>query len=59
MTEPPPLWIRDPLGILADNAAGGIVVRGGRIDELIPPVASRPTEARSFSMPRRMSCCPA
>jgi 8-oxoguanine deaminase len=31
-----PLWIRDPLGILADNAGGGIVVRDGRIDELIP-----------------------
>jgi 8-oxoguanine deaminase len=30
-----PLWIRDPLGILADNAGGGIVVRGGRIEELI------------------------
>jgi 8-oxoguanine deaminase len=36
VTEPPPLWIRDPLGILADNAAGGVVVRGGRIQELIP-----------------------
>jgi 8-oxoguanine deaminase len=30
-----PLWIRDPLGILADNAGGGIVVRDGRVDELI------------------------
>ena len=30
------LWIRDPLGILADDAGGGIVVRGGRIEELIP-----------------------
>ncbi|MGD0430616.1 MAG: 8-oxoguanine deaminase [Acetobacteraceae bacterium] len=32
----PPLWIRNPLGILADNAAGGVVVRGGLIEDLIP-----------------------
>ena len=31
-----PLWIRDPLGILANNASGGIVIRDGRIAELIP-----------------------
>jgi 8-oxoguanine deaminase len=31
-----PIWIRDPLGILAESAAGGVVVRGGRIEELIP-----------------------
>jgi 8-oxoguanine deaminase len=34
--EAPTLWIRHPLGILADGAAGGIVVRAGRIEELIP-----------------------
>ena len=33
---PSPVWIRDPLGILADTAAGGVVVHGGRITELIP-----------------------
>ncbi|MDE1972816.1 MAG: 8-oxoguanine deaminase [Hyphomicrobiales bacterium] len=34
--EPPGLWIKDPLAILADGAARGIVVRGGRIAELVP-----------------------
>jgi 8-oxoguanine deaminase len=31
-----PLWIRKPLGILADDADDGVVVRDGRIEELIP-----------------------
>ena len=30
-----PLWIRDPLGILADGAQRGIVVSNGRIVELV------------------------
>ena len=30
------LWIRNPLAILADNAAGGILLRNDRIAELIP-----------------------
>ncbi len=30
------LWLRDPLGILADGAERGIVVRDGRIVELVP-----------------------
>ena len=30
------LWIKDPLAILADGAARGIVVRDGRIVELVP-----------------------
>ncbi|MEH2574388.1 hypothetical protein V1272_003723 [Bradyrhizobium sp. AZCC 1708] len=29
-------WIRDPLAILAEGAERGIVVRGGRIVELVP-----------------------
>ena len=29
------LWIANPLAILADNAAGGIVVENGRILELV------------------------
>ena len=33
---PPPLWIKDPLAILAEGAQRGIVVRDGRIDELVP-----------------------
>ena len=32
-----PLWIRDPLGILADRAERGIVVSNGRIIELVNP----------------------
>ena len=39
-----PLWIRNPLGILADEAAGGVVVRNGRIDELIA-TGARPAAA--------------
>jgi 8-oxoguanine deaminase len=31
-----PLWIRDPLGILADGAERGVVVSDGRIVELVP-----------------------
>lgn len=30
-----PLWIRDPLAILADDAGGGVVIRDGRIVELV------------------------
>src|SRR5262245_7310295 len=33
------IWIRDPLAILADAAGRGIVVRQGRIVELVPPGA--------------------
>ena len=32
-----PLWLRDPLAILADGAGGGVVVDGGHIVELVPP----------------------
>src|SRR3984957_18654576 len=34
--ETPALWIKDPLAILAEGAARGIVVRSGRIAELVP-----------------------
>ncbi len=30
-----PIWIRDPLAVLAEGAEGGIVVDGGRIVELV------------------------
>jgi 8-oxoguanine deaminase len=30
------LWIKEPLGILAENAGGGLVVDGSRIVELVP-----------------------
>jgi 8-oxoguanine deaminase len=35
-TRTRPLWIRDPLAILADGAEGGFVVENGRIVELVP-----------------------
>jgi 8-oxoguanine deaminase len=31
-----PIWLRDPLAILAEDAAGGVVVQDGRIVELVP-----------------------
>ncbi len=30
------LWLRDPLGVLAEGAGGGLVVAGSRIVELVP-----------------------
>src|SRR6476660_1189864 len=35
MSDAKPVWIRDPLAILADGAERGIVVRDGRIVELV------------------------
>ncbi|HET9019255.1 MAG TPA: hypothetical protein VFN46_06700, partial [Acetobacteraceae bacterium] len=40
----PPIWIRDPLAILAEGAARGVVVRDGRIVECVPTGASPATE---------------
>jgi 8-oxoguanine deaminase len=34
--ESPALWIKDPLAILANGAASGVVVQNGRIKELVP-----------------------
>ncbi len=31
-----PLWLKDPLGILADDAAGGVVIAGGAVIETVP-----------------------
>lgn len=36
MTEPQAIWIKDPLGIFAEGAERGVVVRGSRIVELVP-----------------------
>src|SRR5947208_13623418 len=36
MSDAKPIWIRDPLAILADGAERGIVVRDGRIVERVP-----------------------
>src|SRR5262252_9115347 len=36
-SEPqPPLWIKDPLAILADGAGRGVAVHDGRIAEMVP-----------------------
>ena len=36
LNEKRALWIKDPLAILADGTKGGVVVREGRIAELVP-----------------------
>ncbi len=36
MDQTQPIWIKDPLSILADGAERGVVVRGGKIVELVP-----------------------
>jgi 8-oxoguanine deaminase len=43
-----PIWIRDPLAILAEDAAGGIVVQDGRIVELVPGGGQPSVAARVF-----------
>jgi 8-oxoguanine deaminase len=42
------LWIRNPLAILAEGAAGGIVVRDGVIAELVPSGKSPTAPATTF-----------
>jgi 8-oxoguanine deaminase len=42
-----PLWIRDPLGILAEGAERGVVVRDGRIVEIVPRRAEPATQGVS------------
>ncbi|MGA7808344.1 amidohydrolase family protein, partial [Bradyrhizobium sp.] len=44
MAQTQAIWIRDPLGILAEGAERGIVVRDGRIVELVP-VGGQPATA--------------
>jgi 8-oxoguanine deaminase len=36
MTDIQAVWIKNPLGIFAEGAGGGLVVRGSRIVELVP-----------------------
>ncbi|WP_315738543.1 MULTISPECIES: 8-oxoguanine deaminase [unclassified Bradyrhizobium] len=38
-----PIWIKDPLAILAEDAARGVVVKDGRIVELVPAGAEPAT----------------
>jgi 8-oxoguanine deaminase len=45
---PQAIWIKDPLGVLAEGAARGIVVREGRIVELVPAGSTPSTDAAVF-----------
>ena len=47
MTDTKPIWIRDPLSILADGAERGIVVKDGRIVALVPAGATQYDEPLS------------
>ena len=54
----PPVWIKDPLGILAEGAERGIVVNGGRIVELVPCGAEPTTPNASVSDASRHTVLP-
>jgi len=43
LTQSRPLWIRDPIAILADDAARGVVIQDGRISETVPAGAEPAT----------------
>jgi 8-oxoguanine deaminase len=47
--DSPTLWIKDPLAMLADGAARGVVIKDGRIAELVPAGKSPGTgEVQTF-----------
>src|SRR3979411_3190399 len=48
MDQQPAIWIKDPLAILADGAERGIVVKEGRIVELVPKGGRPATAAAAF-----------
>ena len=49
MNPTQPIWIKDPVGIFADGAERGVVVKGGKIVELVPAGATPATaEAAIF-----------
>lgn len=52
--QAPPLWIRDPLAILAEGAGGGLVVQGGRIVELVASGARPAIAAEVFDASRHV-----
>ena len=59
MDRTQPIWIKDPLSILADGAERGVVVQGGKIVELVPDTAASPRpRLRRCSTPANTSCCP-
>ena len=48
------LWIKDPLAILADNAERGLVVREGRIVELVAKGQQPKTDTKVFDAGRHV-----
>jgi 8-oxoguanine deaminase len=46
--QPQAIWIKDPIGILAEGAGRGIVVRGGRIVEKVAAGATPASDAAIF-----------
>src|SRR6202521_4168087 len=48
MAQPQAIWIKNPIGILADGAARGIVVEGVRIVELVSAGATPVTDPAAF-----------
>src|SRR6202045_156300 len=48
MAQPKAIWIRNPQAILAEGAGGGIVVREGRIVELVAAGTTPTTDAAVF-----------
>ncbi len=44
-----PLWIKNPLSILAENSGGGVLVVDGKIVELVP-VGALPNTAREYDV---------
>ena len=43
------IWIKDPVGIFADGAERGVVVKGGKIVELVPAVVRRTFTLRELA----------
>ncbi len=48
------LWLKNPLAILNDEAAGGVVVEAGRITQLLPAGGSPASEAVVFDASRHV-----
>ena len=48
MAQPQAIWIKDPLGILAEGAERGVVVRDGRIVEVVSAGRTPASEAAVF-----------
>src|ERR1700712_3750117 len=52
--QPPAIWIRNPLGISTATAAGGVVVQGGCIVELVAAGSAPTIEAEAFDASRHV-----